>query len=170
MLRRLGQTLARFAGVAMTILGVWVLTINLIEDSYSGGTRVWILASGALGAAGGLLYLLSFDGPDRFRTRLTRLSGWVGMLVLALLPWSFTFLVLPMVVLTIPTLLVRPDKGSEEVTRDGSVFTLIRGANETRVLKDLGDGVRVEVVSSSVDSETLLRIADDISRDKSPNQ
>jgi hypothetical protein len=75
-----------------------------------------------------------------------------------------------MVVLTIPTLLVRPDKGSEEVTRDGSVFTLIRGANETRVLKDLGDGVRVEVVSSSVDSETLLRIADDISRDKSPNQ
>jgi len=154
----------------MTMLGVWVLAINLIEDSYSGVIRVWILASGGLGAAGGLLYLLSFDGPDRFRTRWIRLSGWVGMLVLALLPWSFTFLVLPMVLLTIPTLLVRPDKGSEEVTRDGGVVTLIRTGHETRVLKDLGDGVRVEVVSNSVDSETLLRIADDISRDKSPNQ
>jgi len=74
--------------------------------------------------------------------------------------------VLPLVLLTISTLQVLPDKGSEEVARHGKVFTLIRGSNETRVLKDLGDGVRVEVVSSTVDSEILLRIADDISRDK----
>lgn len=170
MLRRFGQTLPRFVGLAMTILGVWVFAINLIEDSYTGGTRVWILASGALGAAGGLLYLLSFDGPDRFRTQWTRLSGWVGMLVLALLPWSFTFLVFPMVLLTISTLLALPDRGSEEVNRGGRVLTVIRGGNETRVLKDLGDGVRVEVVSSSADPETLLRIAEGISHDKSPSQ
>jgi hypothetical protein len=110
MLRRLGHAPARFVGLTMTLLGSWVVVINLIEDSYTGGTLVWILASGALGAVGGLLYLVSFDGPDQFRTRWTRYSGWLGMLVLALLPWSFTFLVLPMVLLTVPTLIDKPDK------------------------------------------------------------
>lgn len=92
------------------------------------------------------------------------------MLVLALLPWSFTFLVLPMVLLTIPTLFVQPDMGREDVTRDGRVFTLIRDGNETRVLKDIGNNVRVEVVSGSVDTETLLSIAEGISRDTTRNQ
>jgi hypothetical protein len=154
----------------MTILGVWVFAINLIEDSYSGETLRWILASGGLGAVGGLLYLLSFDGPDSLRTRWIRISGWIGMLVLAVLPWSFSFLVLPMFALTIPTLFWQPEFGRVEVVRGGNVFTLIRDGNETRVLKDMGNGVRVEVASRSVDAETLLGIAEEISRDTTRNR
>ena len=105
MLRRLGRTLARFVGLTFTILGIWILAINLIELSYSGATLAWVLASGLLGGAGGVFYLLSFDGPHRFRTRGSRIAGWIGMLVLAVLPSSLSFPLLAMVVLTIPTLL-----------------------------------------------------------------
>lgn len=107
----LGRTLARLVGLTYTILGLWVFIINVIQFSYSGWTLVWILVSGVLGAVGGVFYLLSFDGPDRIRTRRTRFSGWVGMLVLALLPWSYSFVVLPMLLLTIPTLVVRRPPG-----------------------------------------------------------
>ena len=92
------------------------------------------------------------------------------MLVLAVLPWSFTFLVLPMFALTIPTLFWQPDLGREEVVRDGNVFTVIREGHQHRVLRDIGNDVRVEVVSRSVDEETLLSIAEDISRDTTRNQ
>lgn len=166
----MGQTYARFVGLVMTILGVWVFAINVIEDSYSGGTLRWILASGALGAVGGVLYLLSFDGPDPLRTRWVRVSGWIGMLVLAVLPWSFTFLVLPMFALTIPTLFWQPEIGREEVARGDRRFTVIRDGTETRVLTDMGNDVRVEVVSRSVDTESLLSIVEDISRDTTRNR
>lgn len=154
----------------MTILGVWVLAINLTEDSYTGGIRAWILASAALGAVGGVLYLLSFDGPDPLRTRWARVAGWIGMLALAVLPWSFTFLVLPMFALTVPTLLWEPELGREKVIRGETVFTVVRDGTETRVLKDMGNEVRVEVVSRSADAETLLGIAEDISRDTTRNR
>jgi hypothetical protein len=154
----------------MTILGFWVFAINVIEDSYTGGTLRWILVSGALGGVGGVFYLLSFDGPSRLRTRWIRISGWMGMLVLAVLPWSFTFLVLPMFALTIPTLFWQPEMGREEVVRDGHVFTVIREGHQHRVLRDIGNDVRVEVVSGSVDAETLLSIAEDISHDTTRNQ
>lgn len=170
MLRRLGPALAPLVGLVMTMLGTWIFVINLIEDSYSGGTRIWILTSAVLGAVGGVLYLLSFDGPDRLRTRWVRLLGWTGMLVLAFVPWSFTFLVFPMLLLTIPTLFTQPDMGREEMVRGGGVFTVIRDGNETRILKDLGDDVRVEVVSRSADTETLLDIAEHMNRDAGRNR
>lgn len=170
MFRRLGPILARFVGLVMTILGTWIFVINLAEDSYSGGTRIWILTSAVLGVMGGVVYLLSFDGPDRFRTHWVRLLGWTGILVLAFLPWSFTFVVFPMVLLTIPTLFIQPAIGREEMVRGGDVFTVIRDGNETRILKDLGDEVRVEVVSRSADTETLLDIAEHMNRDAGRNR
>lgn len=92
----------------MTILGAWILVLNLTQDS-QGEALGWILTSGALGAVGGVVYLLSFDGPDRLRSRWVRVSGWIGMLALAVLPWSFMFLVVPMFALTVPTLFWRPE-------------------------------------------------------------
>ncbi len=154
----------------MTLLGIWIVAINLIEGSYSGTTSVWVLGAGTLGAVGGVLYLMSFDGPDRFRTRSTRLSGWLGMLVLALLPWSFTFLVVPMVVLTIPTLFATPDKAGVQVTLGGEVFTIVRSGNQIRVLRDIGYDMRVEVVGKSADSDTLLRLAEEIGRGTGRNR
>jgi len=154
----------------MTILGFWVFAINTIEDSYADGTLRWILVSGALGAVGGVLYLLSFDGPGQFRTRWIRVSGWIGMLALAVLPWSFTFLVFPMFALTVPTLFWQPEMSREEVVRSGHVVTVIREGRQTGVLRDIGGQVRVEVVSRLADTEALLSIAEEISRDTTRNQ
>lgn len=105
MLRRLGQTLARLVGLAFAILGAWVFAINLGELAYSGWVLFWVLTSGLAGAVGGLVFLLSFDGPPRFHSARVRLLGWVGMLFFAVLPSSLSWPLLAMVLLTIPTLI-----------------------------------------------------------------
>jgi hypothetical protein len=50
----------------------------------------------------------------------------------------------------------------EDVTRNGRSFTLVKGTRETRVLTDTDRDVRIEVVSRTLDSETLLRIAESV--------
>ncbi len=45
----------------------------------------------------------------------------------------------------------------DEIDRDGRTFTVI--PDEVRVLEEVGGRVRIEVVSSSLDAETLMRIA-----------
>lgn len=109
MLGRWDHRVARLVGLAFVILGAWVLAVNLIEPRYSDWIMAWVLGSGVLGAAGGLAFLLSFDGPNRMRTRGVRFLGWMGMVVLAVLPWSFWFLMVLLALLVIPTLLVPPD-------------------------------------------------------------
>lgn len=106
MLRRLSRGLARLVGLIFTALGVWLLAANLISVDYSGWTLAWIVAASALGAAGGILYLLSFGGDARFANRRTRLIGWIGMLVLALLPTSLSLPLLALLLATAPTLLL----------------------------------------------------------------
>jgi len=103
-MRQLARAFYRLVGLAVTLLGAWVLFINLADISYSGWVLVWILSAGLVGAVGGVLFLLSFDGPPRARTRWVRLLGWLGMLFLALLPWSFQFVMLPLVLLALPAL------------------------------------------------------------------
>lgn len=98
---------ARFVGLLFALLGGWIFAINFFDNSYSGAVFAWIIVAGASGAIGGVLYLLSFDGPTRFRTLKVRLTGWVGMLILGLLPWSFAFLMIPLLLLTIPSLLTK---------------------------------------------------------------
>ncbi len=98
------RAFARFVGLLFTLLGGWIFAVNIFDDSYSGAVLAWIIFAGASGAIGGVVYLLSFDGPARFRTLKVRLSGWLGMLILGLLPWSFAFLMIPLVLLQIPTL------------------------------------------------------------------
>lgn len=104
MFRGFGTTFARFAGLATAALGVWVVVGNLIELRYSGSTLALILASGVLGAVGGLLYTASFDGPEQLRTPMARRSGWLGMLALALLPSGFSLLLFVALAATFPTL------------------------------------------------------------------
>ena len=98
---------ARFVGLLFALLGGWIFAVNIFDDSYSGTVFAWIIVAGVSGAIGGVLYLLSFDGPTRFRTLKVRLTGWVGMLLLGLLPWSFAFLMIPLLLLTIPTLFTK---------------------------------------------------------------
>lgn len=96
------------------VLGLWILVLNLIEMSYSGAILAWILISGVLGLVGGVLYLLSFDGPDRWRTRRVRIAGWIGMVTLAVLPTSLSIVLLAIVLLVIPTLVPRRGEGDPE--------------------------------------------------------
>ncbi len=98
-------------------LGIWVVVANLIQFADSGWTLVLILAAGALGSTGGMLYLLSFGDRARFTNRRTRLIGWIGMLVVALLPSSLSLPLLAMLLATAPTLLM-PFHG-----RDGAAIS-----------------------------------------------
>ncbi len=115
MLGRLTRTFGRLVGLTFTILGFWVLIVNVVEQAYAGWVLVWIIGAGLAGTAGGMLYLLSFDGPSRFRNRAARLIGWGGMLFLSVLPTSVTLVLFPLVLLAIPTLFLREDKGSPSV-------------------------------------------------------
>jgi hypothetical protein len=118
LLRWMGRTFVRFVAISVAILGVWMFILNLGASGWNPVTYVWILASGAAGAAGGVLFLLSIDGPLRFRTKRTRITGWVLMLASVLLPTSLTFMLVPLVLLLIPTLFKVPgeDAGEEPVT------------------------------------------------------
>jgi hypothetical protein len=106
-MRRLTHTFYRLIGLSSTMFGTWVLMVNLVEVSYAGWILAWILSAGFLGAIGGVLFLLSFDGPARFRSGQMRLLGWTGMLFSAFLPWSFQFVMLPFVLLVLPALNVQ---------------------------------------------------------------
>lgn len=113
----LSRGLARLVGLVFVALGIWVVVANLIQFADSGWTLVLILAAGALGSTGGMLYLLSFGDRARFTNRRTRLIGWIGMLVLALLPSSLSLPLLAMLLATAPTLLM-PFRG-----RDGAAIS-----------------------------------------------
>lgn len=53
----------------------------------------------------------------------------------------------------------------EQVVRGEREFTLVKDTRETRVLEEVDDDIRLEVVSQILDSETLLRIAEPVSND-----
>lgn len=118
MLRWIGRTFARFVGLMIMILGAWVVIVNAGEAfTGTGGYRGWILAwifcSGLAGAAGGLFYLVSFDGPERFRTTRARLVAWLGMLGGALIPTMILPILVVLVLATSPTLFTAPDRGTD---------------------------------------------------------
>lgn len=115
-LRRVGWMFARLVALAVLIVSGWMFIINLVEVSYEGWILVWILLSGLAGVAGGALYLLSIDGPDRYRTRGRRSLGWVAMLLAMLLPTSLSFFLLPTLAVLIPTLFIADSAGGEPVT------------------------------------------------------
>lgn len=104
LLRWMGTTLARFVGLVVMILGGWTFWVNVIDIEYEGLILIWILASGLVGAVGGLFYLLSWDGPERFRTQRTRLWSWAAMVLASLLPTSLTLMIFPMVAIVSPVL------------------------------------------------------------------
>lgn len=104
-MRTVGLMFARFVALAMLLLGAWIFVINSIERGYDEPwVFLWVVFSGLVGAVGGTLYLLSIDGPERLRTRSWRMWGWGGMMASALLPHSFSFIVIPLVIALVPTL------------------------------------------------------------------
>ncbi len=119
LLRWMGRTFAKFVGLVIMILGAWVVIINIGEafrstGVYQGWILLWILGSGLAGAVGGLFYLVSFDGPQRFRTTRTRLLSWLGMLGGALIPSMILPMLVVLVLAVSPTLFTAPDRGIDD--------------------------------------------------------
>lgn len=168
MAKLLSKALARMVAAGMTILGVWIFTISFQAGHEVTRAYILILVSSALGAIGGVIFLLSIDGPYWMRTRWARAIGWSGMLLLAALPWSLWMYAFGAVLLTIPTLLMEPNPHKRRVIRKGQPFIVTRVGKETRVSKKLDGEVTVELVSTSADEEALLRIAGELGRSKTP--
>lgn len=122
LLRWMGRMFARFVAVSVIILSAWLFFVNAFGDQ---GWRVWvliwILASGVAGTVGGVLYLLSLDGPARFRTKPTRIGGWAAMLAAVLLPTALAFMLVPLVLVLIPTLFTvhSPPESAEGTVTSG---------------------------------------------------
>ena len=112
----MGNTFARFVGFSIVVIGGYTFFINVVENNFDWPTRLLILTTSALGVLGGALYLLSYDGPLRWRTPLVRRLGWVGMLISAMLPTSLTLMLVPMVALLIPSLRGAETEEAETVT------------------------------------------------------
>jgi hypothetical protein len=53
----------------------------------------------------------------------------------------------------------------ETLHRGDRTFTVVTSDTEIRVLEDVGDDVRIEVVSSDLDADALLRIAQGVTYD-----
>ncbi|MFQ5521992.1 MAG: hypothetical protein ACE5F5_00235 [Acidimicrobiia bacterium] len=109
MLRRIGLTFGRFVGLAVTLYGLWLLGVTVFHlltgpaDYESSLIVVLILGSGALSAAGGIIYLLSFDGSPAWRSRRIRAWAVASMIVGTLLPNSLSFFLFPMTLLVTAT-------------------------------------------------------------------
>jgi hypothetical protein len=73
------------------------------------GLLLLIVGAGAIGLTGSIIFLLSLDGPERWRTIGWRAVGWVGMMIAAILPTSWLFLIVPVTTLGGLALLIPPD-------------------------------------------------------------
>lgn len=107
LLRWMAVMFARFVAVSVALVSGWMFLNNVLEVRYGGWVLAWILGSGLVGAVGGVAYLLSLDGGERFRTRPYRWGGWAAMLAAVMLPTSLTFMLVPLVVLLVPSLFLR---------------------------------------------------------------
>lgn len=105
MMARLFVLLGRFVGLAIALLGIWIFGSNVGV----GEPAVWrpvVLTLSAVGAVGGVLFLASLSERGPLKSRVFRVAGWVGMLALSVLPFSFWMYTLPFVLLVAPTLFI----------------------------------------------------------------
>jgi hypothetical protein len=105
---------ARFVAVSVALLSGWMFVINVFDRGWKIWVLVWILVSGLVGAVGGVLYLLTFDGPERFHSKRHRFWGWGAMLVAVLLPTSLTFMLVPLVLLLLPSVFAITSRADEK--------------------------------------------------------
>ena len=112
--KQLPALYGRFVGIAVLLYSSWIFAGNAvvftISDTQDSPTVVLgILAVGLLGAVSALGFLLTFDGPNRWRNTTRRAATWVGMFLASLLPASLIVVVLPLVVVAALTILLAPE-------------------------------------------------------------
>lgn len=110
---------ARLTGLVVLLYGAWMFSINLLEAITGSNTYEprWmllvVLGAGLAGAIGGTLFLLSIDGPTKFRTPMNRAIGWIGMFICAALPTSLFYVLFVMVAVS-GVILLRPMEQAPE--------------------------------------------------------
>ena len=116
-MRALATRLARVVGITVLLYSVVVVLGNVIGaiagavyDNFQ--VLLAVVTVGAVGLAGSVIFLLSIDGPDSWRTTNRRAIGWVGMMVASLLPTSWLYLIAPVTALGGLSLLLAPESPS----------------------------------------------------------
>lgn len=114
-MRVLATRLTRVIGLAVLLYSGVVFLGNLLGAA--GGARydslgilLVIVAVGGVGLAGSVVFLLSIDGPASWRTTTRRAVGWLGMMISALLPTSWLYLIAPVTAVGGLSLLLPPDQ------------------------------------------------------------
>ena len=99
-MRPLATRAARIIGLTVLFYSLVIFLGNIV-GALAGAVYdtpallLLVVAVGAVGLAGSIVYLLSLDGPKRWRTTRRRAAGWIGMMVAAVLPTSWLFLIAP---------------------------------------------------------------------------
>ncbi len=96
---RTGPVIARITALGVGLLGSYILIINTTDvlrgdSGYAWSALTVILAFGLMSTVGGLLMLLSLDGPERFRGDQVRKTAALLMAGGSALPHSLMALVL----------------------------------------------------------------------------
>lgn len=107
----------RLVGLVILVYGGWLFGATIAAaaggSQYdSAGVFLTILAFGLIGFICALGYLLTFDGPNSWRTTKRRSIAWLGMFVSAALPSSLIVIVFPMVLLAVVTIFFPPQSPS----------------------------------------------------------
>jgi hypothetical protein len=120
--RALANRLARVVGIAVLLYSGVIFFGNALgamtgADYESGAIVLLVVGVGALGLAGSIVFLLSLDGPESWRRTKRRAIGWIGMMIAALLPSSWLFLIAPVTLIGGLALLIPPDVPAVEDQR-----------------------------------------------------
>ena len=119
----MGRMLARFVGLIFVLYGALLFFGNLF--SYFGGNVdapwwaiSWVLASGLVAMGGGAGFIVTFDGPEKWRTRKRRAIAVAMMMLSSFVPSTVGAITFVLALLATPSTWVRFDD-SEIPATDG---------------------------------------------------
>lgn len=114
LLQWMGRMLVRFVGLIFVLYGLLLFIGNLVDlaqGEVDADTPLWaiswVLGSGLAALAGGVIFILSFDGPPRWRTKFRRGTGIGLMMASSLLPSTVGSIVFVFAILAIPSIWMR---------------------------------------------------------------
>jgi hypothetical protein len=117
-MRRFALSVARLIGLAFAMYGAWILLGTLASviagGSYDPTWVPWLVMGVCLaGLLGSVTLLLSIDGPARWRNRTRRALGWLGLMILAVLPTQAILVMFPLGLLGAFTLFLSVESRSD---------------------------------------------------------